>query len=353
MTANTLEAALRTITPPDRAAEAGVKARWDSLTKPPHSLGKLEDVITRLGGIQGRLFPEIQKRAALCFAADHGVVAQGVSPSKQVVTAEMVKNFLNGGAAISVLCRSCRCDLKVINAGMVHQLEHPDIIQMPVARGTADMRRRRAMDEDQMYRALGIGYSLARKEIEAGAQLLIGGEMGVGNTTSASAIYAAVTGMDPLGITGKGAGLPADKVSHKAEVIRDSLRLHCPDPRDPRDVLGAVGGFELAAMCGLMLAGAVHRCAVLVDGFIAGASAVLAMLFHPEVRNYLIFSHSSGETGFDEVCRSFSIDPLVDLNMKLGEGTGAVMILPLLDNALDCYKEMATFAEAGVTEIDR
>jgi nicotinate-nucleotide--dimethylbenzimidazole phosphoribosyltransferase len=352
MTPDELNKALAAISAPDRAIEAEVQSRWDALTKPPHSLGKLEDVISKLGGIQGRLFPEIRRRTALCFAADHGVVAEGVSPSSQVVTTEMVKNFLNGGAAISVLCRSCRCDLKVVDTGMIHPLDHPDIIQMPVARGTANMRRRRAMSEDQMYRALGIGYNLARKEIEAGAQLLISGEMGVGNTTAASAIYAAVTGMEPEGITGKGAGLPADRVGHKADVIRESLKLHNPDPRDPRDVLSAVGGFELAAMCGLMLAGAVNNCAVVVDGFIAGASAVLAMLFHPGVRDYLIFSHSSGEAGFDEVCRSFSIDPLVDLNMKLGEGTGAVMILPLLDNALDCYREMATFAEAGVTEID-
>ncbi len=352
MIAAQLKAMLETIVPPDGSAADGVRDRWDSLTKPPHSLGKLEDVITRLGGIQRSHFPEIGRRTALCFAGDHGVVAEGVSPSKQVVTAEMVQNFVNGGAAISVLCRSCHCSLKVVNTGMVHDVDHPSVIQMPIARGTANMRRRPAMSEEQMYRALDIGFSLARKEIEEGAQLLVTGEMGVGNTTAASAIYAAVTGMDPEEITGMGAGLPESRVAHKAEVIRESLNLHRPDPSSPRDVLCAVGGFELAAMCGVMLAGAVFSCAVVVDGFIAGASAVLSMLFHPGVRDYLIFSHSSGEAGFDEVCRRFSIDPLVDLNMKLGEGTGAVMILPLLDCALDCYREMATFDEAGVTEIE-
>ena len=352
MTFVELNKLLECISSPDRTVEQDVKERWDSLTKPPHSLGKLEDVIIRLGGIQSRQFPEINKRTTLCFAADHGVVAEGVSPSKQVVTAEMVKNFLNGGAAISVLCRSCRCDLKVINTGMVHEVNHPDVIHKPIAGGTANMRLQRAMTDDQMLRALEIGFSMAKKEMEEGTQLLICGEMGVGNTTAASAIYAAVTGMEPDEVTGMGAGLPESRVAHKAAVISDALKLHNPDPSDPRDVLCAVGGFELAAMCGVMLAGAIYKCAVVVDGFIAGASAVLAMLFHPGVRDYLIFSHSSGEAGFDEVCRRFKLEPLVDLNMKLGEGTGAVMILPLLDNALDCYRYMATFEEAGVTEIE-
>ena len=328
-----------------------IEKRWDSLTKPPQSLGKLETLITRLGGVQKSRAPVIDKRTVLCFAADHGVVAEGVSPSKQVVTAEMVMNFLNGGAAISVLSDCCSCELKVFNTGMVHKVEDSRVIQAPIALGTANMRRTRAMTEEQALQALSTGFDAARDEINAGRNLLLCGEMGVGNTTSASAIYAALTGIDPYKITGTGAGLPRDRVDHKAQVITETLKLHNPDSGDPMDILSAVGGFELAAMCGVMLAGAVYGCAVLVDGFISGASALLAMQFNPLVRDYLFFSHQSGEEGFAEICRKYQIDPLVDLNMRLGEGTGAVMILPLIDNALSCYYKMATFAEAGVTEI--
>ncbi len=207
------------------------------------------------------------------------------------------------------------------------------------------------MTEEQVYQALELGFESASAEIVNSCDLLITGEMGVGNTTSASAIYSAVTGMNPELITGSGAGLPADRVKHKALIIKESLELHKPDPENPVDILSAVGGFELAAMCGVMLAGAVHRCAVVVDGFISGAAAVLAMKFDPAVRDFLIFSHQSGETGFSEVSRIFDIDPLVNLNMRLGEGTGAVMVLPLIENALACYYQMATFEEAGVTEV--
>jgi len=264
----------------------------------------------------------------------------------------MVINFLNGGAAISVLSDCCQCELKVFNTGMVHEVKDSRVIQASIALGTANMRRSRAMSESQVFQALSIGFEAAVEEVEAGKNLLLCGEMGVGNTTSASAIYAALTGIDPYEITGTGAGLPENRVNHKAEVILETLKLHRPDPDNPVDILSSVGGFELASMTGVMLAAAVYGCPVLVDGFISGASALLAMQFHPHIKDYLIFSHQSGETGFAEICRKYGIDPLVDLNMRLGEGTGAVMVLPLIDNALSCYYKMATFTEAGVTEIE-
>ncbi len=336
----------------DRKAVQNVCCRWDSLTKPPESLGKLEKLVSRLGGIQRTSQPHVDRKTILCFAADHGVVAEGVSPSKQVVTAEMVRNFLNGGAAISVLASCTGAFLKVVDAGMANPVDHPGVIHASLGAGTANMRRERAMTEKQVFQALSLGYDMAVHEIEQSCDLLITGEMGVGNTTSASAIYSAVSGIDPEFLTGPGAGLPGHLVGHKARVIRESLDLHRPSSTDPVDILGAVGGFELAAMTGVMLAGAVHRCAVLVDGFISGASAVVAMLFSPVIKEYLIFSHQSGETGFREISRRFDIDPLVDLNMRLGEGTGAVMVLPLIENALACYYRMATFEEAGVTEVE-
>ncbi len=352
MDSKILESILEGIKPLDARLILKAANRWDSLTKPPKSLGKLEDLISRLCAIQQKEFPDISRRTLLCFAADHGVVAEGVSPSKQVVTMEMVRNFLKGGAAISVLCKSCSTELKVFNTGMVYKVDDPRVIQKPIAPGTQNMRRTKAMSTEQVYTALNIGYEAAMEEIESGTELLLCGEMGVGNTTSASAIYAALTGTDPEQLTGTGAGLPASRVSHKALVIRETLSLHHPDPSDPVDILSAVGGFELAAMCGVMIAGARHRCPVVVDGFISGASALLAMKFHPLIREYLVFSHQSGEAGFRDLCSRFDIDPLVDLNMRLGEGTGAVMIIPLIENALACFKDMATFEEAGVTEIE-
>ncbi|OQY35038.1 MAG: nicotinate-nucleotide--dimethylbenzimidazole phosphoribosyltransferase [Spirochaetaceae bacterium 4572_59] len=325
--------------------------RWDSLSKPPKSLGKLEELIIQLAGIQENPLPEIGKKLVLCYAGDHGVVKEGVSPSKQIVTAEMVKNFANGGAAISVLAKQNGAALTVINTGMANPIDHPKVLQMSIAPGTGNMAEGPAMTRDQAKRAVELGFQLTKRHIKEGVSLIATGEMGVGNTTSASAIYACMTGLKPEEITGTGAGLLPEKVPHKAQIIQRALKINHPDPKDPLSVLVAVGGFELAAMLGTMIAGAVYRCPIVVDGFISGAAAVLAMTFHREIRNYLIFSHSSGEKGFQEVCRKFSIDPLVDLKMQLGEGTGSVLIIPLIENSLACYHQMATFEEAGVTEV--
>ena len=344
---------LKKITPLNQKAMTLAEERWDNLTKPPKSLGKLEDLVIRLAGIQGNPMPEIHKKLVLCYAGDHGVVAEGVSPSKQIVTAEMVKNFVNGGAAISVLSATAGADLKVINTGMVNLVDHPAVIQKSIAPGTANMAKGPAMTEEQAVQALNLGFTMAGEAIEKGVDLIATGEMGVGNTTAASAIYSCMTGINAIDVTGIGAGLPANKVAYKAAVIQKALDINNPSPEDPLSVLKSIGGFELAAMVGTMVAGAVFRCPVVVDGFISGAAAVIAMTFHENVRDYLIFSHSSGEKGFQEVCKRFQIIPLVDLDMHLGEGTGAVMIMPLIDNSLACFHRMATFEEAGVTEIEK
>lgn len=342
---------LKNIRPLDSDAMIQTEKRWDSLTKPPKSLGKLEEVIIQLAGIQKSPRPVIRKKVVLCYAGDHGVVKEGVSPSQQIVTAEMVKNFVNGGAAISVLAKQAGASLSVINTGMVNIIDHPKVLQMSIAPGTKNMAEGPAMSRYQATKAIEIGFQLAKEHIDNGASLIATGEMGVGNTTSASAIYACMTGLKPEDVTGTGAGLLPEKVPHKAQIIQRALDINHPDPKDPLAVLEAVGGFELAAMVGTMIAGAVYRCPIVVDGFISGAAAILAMTFHHEIRNYLIFSHSSGEKGFLEVCRRFSIDPLVDLNMHLGEGTGSVLIMPIIESSLACYQEMATFEEAGVTEV--
>ncbi len=343
---------LKEIQPLDKQARDLAYKRWNNLTKPPQSLGKLEDLVAQLAGIQRKAFPEIHKKTVLCYAADHGVVEEGVSPSQQIVTAEMVKNFVNGGAAISVLAEMAGAELLVINAGMVNEVDHPRVIQQPVAPGTFNMAKGPAMTEDQMKKAINLGFETAENAIRTGTDLIATGEMGVGNTTAASAIYSCMTELDPIEVTGIGAGLPKDKVHHKAEVIRKAILVNSPSKNDPLDVLMKMGGFELAAMVGTMIAGAVYSCPVVVDGFISGAAAVIAMSLHKDLRDYLIFSHCSEEKGFQEVCKRFDIIPLVDLNMHLGEGTGAVMIIPLIENSLACFHNMATFEEAGVTEID-
>lgn len=342
---------LKNIKPLDADSMVETEKRWDSLSKPPKSLGKLEELIIQLAGIQRSSLPKIGKKIVLCYAGDHGVVKEGVSPSQQIVTAEMVKNFVNGGAAISVLAKQTGADLSVIDTGMVNSIDHPRVLQMSIAPGTKNMAEGPAMTRDQAIRAVELGFQLAKKHIKEGASLIATGEMGVGNTSSASAIYACMTDLKPEEVTGTGAGILPEKVPHKAQVIQRALDINHPDPKDPLAVLEAVGGFELAAMVGTMIAGAVYSCPIVVDGFISGAAAILAMTFHSEIRNYLIFSHNSGEKGFQEVCKRFSIDPLVDLNMHLGEGTGSVLIMPIIENSLACYHQMATFEEAGVTEV--
>ncbi len=344
--------ALQEISPLDQEAMLQAEKHWDNLTKPPKSLGKLEDLVIRLAGIQKNPKPQINKKCVLCYAGDHGVVEEGVSPSQQIVTAEMVRNFVNGGAAISVLSDMAGAELKVINTGMANLVDHPAVIQKSIASGTANMAKGPAMTEEQALQALNLGFEMAEAAIDDGVDLLITGEMGVGNTTAASAIYSCMIGVNPIEVTGTGAGLPSNRLAHKASIIQQALDINTPSPQDPLSVLKSVGGFELAAMVGTMVAGAALRCPVVVDGFISGAAAVIAMTFHEQVRAFLIFSHSSGEKGFQEVCRRFQITPLVDLDMHLGEGTGAAMIMPLIDNSLACFHRMATFAEAGVTEID-
>lgn len=345
---------IASITPLDEASMAAARARQDTLTKPQGSLGRLEELSIQLAGIAGRCPPPIPTRkAVLVFAGDHGVVAQGVSAFPQDVTPQMVLNFLRGGAAINVLARQAGARVVVVDAGVAAPLPPAEgLINGKIAAGTADISLGPAMTPAQAIQALELGARVAGAEIGRGLDLLACGEMGIGNTTPATAIIAAFTGRSPLEITGPGTGLASPAVRHKADVIARSLAVTRPDPADGLDILAKVGGFEIGAMAGAMLAAAAARIPVVVDGLIATSAALIAAALAPAVRGYMISGHRSTEPGHNVALARLGLAPVIDLNLRLGEGTGAVLAFHFVDAAARILAEMATFAEAGVSEQD-
>jgi nicotinate-nucleotide--dimethylbenzimidazole phosphoribosyltransferase len=327
-------------------------ARQDTLTKPRGSLGRLEEVSVRLAGIAGRCPPPVPTRkAVIVFAGDHGVVAQGVSAFPQAVTEQMVYNFLRGGAAINVLARQAGARVKVVDAGVVAPLAPVDgLVLGKVAPGTADMACGPAMSHDQARAALELGCKVAQAEIAAGLDVLACGEMGIGNTTPATAIISALSGRPAHEVAGPGTGLTPAGVTRKAEVVEQALRVNCPNPADGLDLLAKVGGFEIGAIAGAMLAAAAARLPIVVDGFIATSGALIACLLAPEARGYMLAGHRSAEPGHDAALAHLGLPALLDLGMRLGEGTGAVLAMQIVEAAARILGEMATFAEAGVSD---
>jgi nicotinate-nucleotide--dimethylbenzimidazole phosphoribosyltransferase len=314
----------------DAPLESRIRRRLDSLTKPPGSLGRLEDLALQLGLIQQSEMPRIDRKSMIIFCADHGVVEEGVSPYPSEVTAQMVANFRAGGAAITVLCRQFEIE--------------PVVVDMGVTKPTRNLARHPAMTRDEAIRAIEIGSSYADR-----ADVLGAGEMGIGNTTSAAALLCAFSGLDPAESAGRGTGLDDAGVARKIEVIRRALDLHHPDPSDPIGVLSALGGFEIAAIVGLILGAAHHRRAVVLDGFISCSAALIARAVAPASLDYAIFSHRSAERGHRRMLDFLNARPLLDLDMRLGEGTGAALAVNLLESAVKLYREMATFESAGVS----
>ncbi|MCC7495547.1 MAG: nicotinate-nucleotide--dimethylbenzimidazole phosphoribosyltransferase [Fimbriimonadaceae bacterium] len=338
------------VRPGDSAAVAAALARQDRLTKPPGSLGRLEALSAQLAGIAGGCpAPVPQRPEVIIFAGDHGVVAQGVSAFPPEVTPQMVLNFLRGGAAINVLARQLGATVTVVDAGVAVELPPtPGLVRAKIAAGTADFSQQPAMTVDQAQAALELGVRVTQERLAAGCDLLACGEMGIGNTTPAAAITAVCTGRSPQEVTGPGTGLAAPAVQHKAAVIAAALRLHGPTAAAPLELLAAVGGFELGALAGALLAAAAARVPVVVDGFIATAGALLAVGLCPGVRDYLIGGHCSQEPGHRAALQALRLEPLLDLGLRLGEGTGAVLACHLVIAAARLLAEMATFAEAGV-----
>ncbi len=346
-----VDATVESIVPLDEAAMAAARARQDTLTKPLGSLGRLEDLSVMLAGMFGEAVPRIRRKSVILAAADHGVVAEGVSAYPQEVTPQMVYNFLRGGAGINVLARHAGAEIVILDAGVAADLEpHPLLRSVKVAYGTANMAVGPAMTRDQAVRSLEIGIDAAREQIGEGADLVACGDMGIGNTTASSAITAVVTGTDPAVTTGRGTGLDDTGLAQKVEVVRRALAVNNPNPADGLDVLMKVGGLEIGALAGAMLGTAASHRPVLVDGFISGAAALIAWLISPAARNYFIASHQSVEPGHQVGLNAMGLSPLLDMGMRLGEGTGAALAMHLIEAASLCLAEMATFAEAGVSE---
>lgn len=330
---------------------AAARARQDRLTKPRGALGRLEALSIQLAGITGQATPRLAHKLVLVMAGDHGVAVEGISAYPQSVTAQMVINFLAGGAAINVLARQTSARVVVADLGVAAALPaRPDLVDAKVASGTANLAHGPAMSHDQARQALQTGADLFGRELAAGVDILGTGEMGIGNTTSAAAVAAALTGQDPAWLVGRGTGVDDAGLARKIEVVRRGLAVNTPDPADGLDVLAKVGGFEIGGLAGAMLAAAAHRCPVMVDGVIATAAAMIAVTLHPGLRPYLIAAHRSAEPGHDAMLAWLGLEPLLDLGMRLGEGTGAVLGMQLADAACRLLAEMATFDEAGVDD---
>lgn len=347
----TLEQAIRRIGPADSEARRRAEARQLRLTKPPGSLGRLEQVSVQLAGIFGTAQPRIRGKAVIVAAADHGVVAQGVTGYPQAVTGQMVQNFLEGGAAVSILSRSLGVRQIIVDAGVASGIrDHPDLHRLSAGRGTEDISVGPAMSKRQAEKCLTAGVNLAVDAARSGADLIAAGDMGIGNTTAASAITATVTGESAQETTGRGTGRTPEELEHKVEVVQRALAVNRPDPGAPLDVLAKVGGFEIGVLAGVVLGGSAMRRAVVLDGFISGSAALLAHRLCPATQDYMIASHRSDEGGHRLILAHLGLSPLLDLGMRLGEGSGAVLAMPIIEAASACLCEMATFSEAGVSD---
>jgi nicotinate-nucleotide--dimethylbenzimidazole phosphoribosyltransferase len=339
------------IGPLDEAAMAAARARQDMLTKPRGSLGRLETLSVQLAGITGNPRPNLQHKVIVTMAGDHGVVAEGVSAYPQAVTPQMVYNFLRGGAAINVMARHVGARVVVVDMGVTAVLEaHPNLVDKKVALGTGNIAHGPAMSREQAGRALLAGAEVVEAEISRGLDILGTGDMGIGNTTPSTAIAAALTGRPPAEIAGRGTGVDDAGLARKVAAVQRALAANQPDRGDALDVLAKVGGFEIGGLAGAILAAAAHRRPAVIDGFISTAAAMIAVGLAPQVRPYLIAAHRSQERGHALMLEWLALTPLLDLDMRLGEGTGAVLGISLAEVACKILGEMATFGEAGVSE---
>jgi nicotinate-nucleotide--dimethylbenzimidazole phosphoribosyltransferase len=342
---------ISSIAPLDVEAMAKARARQDQLTKPRGSLGRLEELSIQLAGIRREGIPQLVHKAIITMAGDHGVVAEGVSAYPQEVTAQMVSNFLRGGAGINVLARHTGARVVVVDMGVAAPLEpHPQLVSKKVAPGTADMAKGPAISREQALQAIQAGIEVVEGELRKGLDIVGTGDMGIGNTTPSSAICAVITGEPVEKVTGRGTGIDDAQLAHKIEVIKRALSVNRPDPKDPLDVLSKVGGFEVGGLAGVMLGAAAHRVPVVIDGFISGAAALIATELCPRLKDYLIASHVSAEIGHRVMLQWMGLKPLLDLDMRLGEGTGAALGIFLAEAAAKILAEMATFAEADVSD---
>jgi nicotinate-nucleotide--dimethylbenzimidazole phosphoribosyltransferase len=339
------------IQPLDEAAMRSARERQDQLTKPQGSLGRLEELGIKLAGITRQVRPRLPRKAIIVLVADHGVAAEGVSAYPQAVTAQMVQNFLAGGAAINVLARRAGARVVVGDLGVAADLPaHSDLVSKKIGYGTRNIAEGPAMTIEEALAAVSAGIEIVEAEIARGLDVVGTGDMGIGNTTASSAIVAAIAGQPVAEVTGRGTGIDERGWERKVAVIQRALDVNRPNPNDSLDVLAKVGGYEIAGLVGVMLGAVAHHVPVIIDGFISGAAALVATELCPCVRDYLIAAHTSVEIGHRVMLQRMELLPLLNLNLRLGEGTGAAIAMHLLDDALAVLSEMATFTEAGVAE---
>lgn len=347
-----LDDTIDAITPLDPAAIAAARERQASLTKPPGSLGVLEDVSVQLAGLAGECPPPLPEPAAVAiFAADHGVHAQGVTPWPQEVTGQMVANFAAGGAVINALAAQCGADVVVVDIGVAADLGTlPGLLARKVRAGTRDLSVEAAMTRDEARAALEVGIEVANELVESGHRCLLTGDMGIANTTASAALVAAFTGASAAEVTGRGTGIDDETLARKRDVVERALALHSPDVADPVGVLAALGGLEHAALAGFVLAAAAHRVPLILDGVIACSAALVARALAPDATAAMIAGHRSVEPGATVALAALHLTPMVDLDLRLGEGSGAALALPLVQGAARVLRGVATFDSAGVTE---
>jgi nicotinate-nucleotide--dimethylbenzimidazole phosphoribosyltransferase len=347
-----LDETMAAIGPLDDAAVAEAAERQGRLTKPPGSLGPLEDLSVRLAGLAGVCPPPIPAPAAVAiFAGDHGVHAQGVTPWPQEVTTQMVANFLAGGAVVNAFAAQVGADVVVVDVGVAAPLDPADgLLVRKVRAGTRDMTVEPALTRDEAVAAVEVGIEVANSLLAGGAKVLLTGDMGIANTTASAALIAAFTGADPSLATGRGTGIDEQTLHHKIDVVRAALDRHQPDSGDPTGVLAAFGGLEHAALAGFVLGAAARRTPVILDGVIAGAAALAAQAYAAEAVAACVAGHRSAEPGHAVALRALGLSPLVDLGLRLGEGSGALLALPIVQSAVRVLHDVATFDSAGVSE---
>ncbi len=324
--------------------------RHNELTKPLGSLGRLEDLSIQIAGMTDREHPQIHQKAVFVFAADHGVAEEGISAYPVEVTAQMVANIVKGKAAVSVLAKHVAAKVVVVDVGVAKDISHLfGVIHRKVAFGSRNLRLGPAMELEQVELAINCGMQVLDEQAKSGLDLVALGEIGIGNTTPAAAITSAITGLPVESVTGRGTGLDDLGLLRKIEVIKESIRVNQPDPNNALDVLAKVGGLDIAGLVGVIIAAAARRLPIVLDGFITGAAAIIAVKLRSEIKPYLIASHLSAEVGHRTVCKWLGLEPLLDLKLRLGEGSGAMLAVPIIESAVHVLNEMATFNEAGVS----
>jgi len=351
-TASTIPWLTAPVAIPDEKSRQAAQARQKTLTKPPGALGQLERIAIRLAALQGTATPNVEQVHITVFAADHGIAAEGVSAFPQEVTVQMVYNILDGGAAINVLARHIKSEICVVDIGVDGDLEHLALINKKVKHGTNNITKGQAMTPTEVTKALEIGIEQAEKAKADNISILATGEMGIGNTTSASALFAELLPCKVEDITGRGTGINDDQLQHKISVIKKSLNVNKNNFSTPLETLAAIGGLEIAGIAGLIIGAAANRIPAVIDGFISSAAALVACRMNPIIKDYLFYSHLSAEKGHKTFYELFNAEPTIDLGMRLGEGTGAALTISLIEAAVKIYNEMATFESAGVSNND-